>query len=155
MVTGKDAHIPLMYDALTEGVKALETADVPVGALVVSRDGQVIGRGRNRREVDGDPTAHAEMVALRAAANYAGTWRLDGTTLVVTMEPCAMCAGALVMARVQRLVYGATDAKAGAVGSLWDIVRDRRVNHRIEVISGVLADECGSVVREFFAAQRL
>ncbi|WP_026874243.1 tRNA adenosine(34) deaminase TadA [Jiangella gansuensis] len=143
-----------MREALTEAALALPAGDVPIGALVVSADGDVLGRGHNRREADADPTAHAEVLALRAAAARAGGWRLEGATLVVTMEPCAMCAGALVLARVERLVYGAVDPKAGAVGSLWDLVRDRRLNHRPEVIAGVLADECGTLVRDFFAAHR-
>ncbi|WP_239001072.1 tRNA adenosine(34) deaminase TadA [Jiangella asiatica] len=148
------AYVPLMREALAEAAAALPSGDVPIGAVVVSADGAVIGRGHNRREVDGDPTAHAEVLALRAAAAATGGWRLDGATLVATMEPCAMCAGALVLARVDRLVYGAVDPKAGAVGSLWDLVRDRRLNHRPEVIAGVLADECGALVREFFATHR-
>lgn len=149
-----DAYLSLMREALAEGAKAVETGDVPVGALVVAADGAVIGRGHNRREADNDPTAHAEVVALREAAAAAGTWRLDDAALVVTMEPCAMCAGAVVLARVRRLVFGAPDPKAGAVGSLWDLPRDRRLNHRPEVIQGVLADECGAAVRAFFAGRR-
>lgn len=145
---------PLMRLALAEAELAPSTGDVPVGAVVVDADGAVLGRGHNRREADADPTAHAEVLALRAAAAAAGTWRLEGCTLVVTMEPCSMCAGALVLARVDRLVYGAPDPKAGAVGSLWDLVRDRRLNHRPEVLAGVLEDECGALVRDFFAAQR-
>jgi tRNA(adenine34) deaminase len=140
--------------ALSEAVLAPATRDVPIGAVVVGADGTVLGRGHNRREADADPTAHAEVLALRAAASVVGSWRLEGCTLVVTMEPCSMCAGALVLARVERLVYGAPDPKAGAVGSLWDLVRDRRLNHRPEVISGLLADECGALVSDFFAAQR-
>lgn len=143
-----------MRAALDDAVAALATGDVPVGAVVVDEDGVVVGRGRNEREATGDPTAHAEVVALRAAAAQRGTWRLTGCTLVVTLEPCAMCAGALVLARVDRLVYGATDPKAGAVGSLWDLVRDRRLNHRPEVVAGVLADECGAVLRDFFGSHR-
>lgn len=143
-----------MREALIEARLAAEVGDVPVGAVVVDASGRVIARGHNRRELDGDPTAHAEVVALRAAAAATGSWRLDGTTLVVTLEPCAMCAGALVLARVERLVYGAVDPKAGAVGSLWDIVRDRRLNHRPEVIAGVLADETAAVLRDFFDTQR-
>lgn len=145
---------PLMRLALSEAVLAPATRDVPIGAVVVGADGTVLGRGHNRREADADPTAHAEVLALRAAASVVGSWRLEGCTLVVTMEPCSMCAGALVLARVERLVYGAPDPKAGAVGSLWDLVRDRRLNHRPEVISGLLADECGALVSDFFAAQR-
>ena len=129
--------------ALVEAARSAPSADVPIGAVVLDADGAVIGRGHNAREASGDPTAHAEVLALRAAAVSAGGWRLSGATLVVTLEPCTMCAGALVLARVERLVYGAVDEKAGAVGSLWDVVRDRRLNHRPEVVSGVLADECG------------
>lgn len=140
--------------ALGEAEQALSTGDVPVGAVVLGPSGDVLGRGRNQREAVGDPTAHAEIVALRAAAAERGTWRLDGCTLVVTLEPCAMCAGALGQARVDRLVYGAADPKAGAAGSVWDLVRDRRMNHRPEVIGGVLADECAELLRLFFAAQR-
>lgn len=129
-------------------------ADVPVGAVVVSPSGTVAGAGGNERERLADPTAHAEVVALRAAAASLRRWRLTGCTLVVTLEPCTMCAGAAVLARVDRLVYGAPDPKAGAVGSLWDVVRDRRLNHRPEVVAGVLADECGALLRDFFAARR-
>jgi tRNA(adenine34) deaminase len=128
--------------------------DVPVGAVVVDATGSVVGRGRNVREEDRDPTGHAEVVALREAARSLDSWRLTGCTLVVTLEPCTMCAGALVLARVDRLVYGATDPKAGAVGSLWDVVRDRRLNHRPEVVAGVLADECSAVLRAFFERRR-
>ena len=116
--------------------------------------GAVIGSGRNRREADADPTAHAEIIAMRAAGRALGHWRLTDCTLVVTLEPCTMCAGAVTAARLGRLVYGAEDPKAGAVGSLWDVLRDRRLNHRPEVIGGVLASECGAVLREFFAARR-
>lgn len=129
-------------------------ADVPVGAVVVSSSGSVLGAGGNERERLGDPTAHAEVVALRAAAASLRRWRLTGCTLVVTLEPCTMCAGAAVLARVDRLVYGAPDPKAGAVGSRWDVVRDRRLNHRPEVVAGVLADECGALLRDFFAGRR-
>jgi tRNA(adenine34) deaminase len=139
--------------ALAEAVRA--GADVPVGAVVLDPAGQVIGAGHNQREQTGDPTAHAEVLALRAAAGRLGTWRLTGCTLVVTLEPCTMCAGAAVLARVARLVYGAIDPKAGAVGSLWDVVRDRRLNHRPEVIASVLADECGALLTEFFARRRV
>jgi tRNA(adenine34) deaminase len=140
--------------ALEQAVLTAASADVPVGAIVVDADGEVLGVGCNARELTGDPTAHAEVLALRAAAAVLGTWRLSGCTLVVTLEPCTMCAGALVLARVSRVVFGATDAKAGAVGSLWDVVRDRRLNHRPEVVSGVLAEECGSLLREFFEGRR-
>jgi tRNA(adenine34) deaminase len=128
--------------------------DVPVGAVVLAPGGAVIGQGHNRREALGDPTAHAEILALRAAAVNRGSWRLTGCTLVVTLEPCTMCAGAIGLARLDRLVYGAVDPKAGAVESLWDVLRDRRLNHRPEVISGVLAAECAALLREFFDAHR-
>ena len=128
--------------------------DVPVGAVILDDAGTVLARARNRREADRDPTAHAEMVAIRQAAGALGSWRLAGLTLVVTLEPCTMCAGAVTLARLGRLVYGAEDPKAGAVGSLWDVLRDQRLNHRPEVIGGVLAEECGAVLREFFAARR-
>ena len=140
--------------ALDEARGALDTDDVPVGAVVLNPSGTVIGRGRNQREALADPTAHAEVVALREAAKAIGSWHLDRCTLVVTLEPCTMCAGALVLARMERLVFGAFDPKAGAVASLWDVVRDRRLNHRPEVVSGVLEDECGALLLEFFAAQR-
>jgi len=140
--------------ALDEARAALPSGDVPVGAVVVGPDGAVVGRGRNVREAEGDPTGHAEVRALREAAAALGQWRLAGCTLVVTLEPCTMCAGALVLARVDRLVYGAEDPKAGAVGSLWDVVRDRRLNHRPEVVGGVLAAECGDLLRAFFRDQR-
>jgi tRNA(adenine34) deaminase len=166
--------------ALDEAARAPETGDVPVGAVVLGPDGTVLGRGRNQREALGDPTAHAEVLALRAAARAlrpagapaahpdagppdagppdagppdareSGAWRLTGCTLVVTLEPCTMCAGAVVLSRVDRLVYGAVDEKAGAVGSLWDVVRDRRLNHRPEVIHGVLAEECAALLTDFF-----
>jgi len=140
--------------ALDEARGALDTDDVPVGAVVLNPSGTVIGRGRNQREALADPTAHAEVVALREAAKAIGSWHLDRCTLVVTLEPCTMCAGALVLARMERLVFGAFDPKAGAVASLWDVVRDRRLNHRPEVVSGVLEDECGALLLEFFAGQR-
>ena len=143
-----------MGAALEEARAALATGDVPIGAVVLSPEGEVIGAGRNVREADADPTGHAEVVALRAAARHRGEWRLEGCTLVVTLEPCTMCAGALVLARVQRLVFGAYDDKAGAVGSLWDVVRDRRLNHRPEVLAGVRAEESAALLESFFAAQR-
>lgn len=148
------ADIDAMRRALDVAREALATGDVPVGAIVIASDGTVLGSGCNRREADGDPTAHAELVAMRAAAARVGEWRLEDCTLVVTLEPCTMCAGAIVNARVGRLVYGADDPKAGAVGSLWDVVRDRRLNHRPEVVAGVLADECGELLRAFFAEHR-
>jgi tRNA(adenine34) deaminase len=143
-----------MRSALDEARAALATSDVPVGAVVLDSSGTVLGRGRNRREKDADPTGHAEVVALREAAAARGSWRLDGCTLVVTLEPCTMCAGALVLARVDRLVFGAFDDRAGAVGSLWDVVRDRRLNHRPEVLGGVLAEESTALLLEFFAGRR-
>jgi tRNA(adenine34) deaminase len=153
-VIGADRWVGAMRSALDEARAALATSDVPVGAVVVDSTGTVVGRGRNRREKDADPTAHAEVVALREAAAARGSWRLDGCTLVVTLEPCTMCAGALVLARVDRLVFGAFDDKAGAVGSLWDVVRDRRLNHRPEVLGGVLAEESSALLLEFFAGHR-
>ena len=140
--------------ALSVAGRAPACGDVPIGAVVLDADGRVIGEGFNRREADADPTAHAEVLALRAAAHALGQWRLQGCTLVVTLEPCTMCAGAIVLSRVDRVVFGAFDAKAGAVGSLWDVVRDPRLNHRPEVVSGVLAEDCARVLREFFEAQR-
>ncbi|MFC4908837.1 tRNA adenosine(34) deaminase TadA [Actinomadura gamaensis] len=141
--------------ALDEALLAGQAGDIPVGAIVLDPGGRVIGRGHNDRELTGDPTGHAEIVAMRQAASARGEWRLSGCTLVVTLEPCTMCAGAAVQARVDRIVYGAIDEKAGAVGSLWDVVRDRRLNHRPEVIVGVLADECAAPLIEFFASRRV
>ncbi len=143
-----------MTAALAEARAALRTGDVPIGAVVVDESGAVIATGRNVREADADPTGHAEIVALRAASTARGEWRLAGCTLVVTLEPCTMCAGATVLARVDRLVFGAYDDKAGAVGSLWDVVRDRRLNHRPEVVAGVLAAESATLLDEFFATHR-
>ncbi|KJK57145.1 CMP deaminase [Saccharothrix sp. ST-888] len=140
--------------AIAEAALATATGDVPVGALVFGPDGTVIGRGHNEREAIGDPTAHAEMVAIRQAAEQVGEWRLSGCTLVVTLEPCTMCAGAIVLSRLDRVVYGALDEKAGATGSLFDVVRDRRLNHRPEVIWGVLAEDCAEQLRAFFDTQR-
>jgi tRNA(adenine34) deaminase len=146
----------LMRLALEEAGLASAAGEVPIGAVIADVDGAVIGRGHNLRETTGDPTAHAEVVAIRAAAAAAGRtgWRLDGCTLAVTLEPCTMCAGAIVLARLGRVVYGAADPKAGAVGSLWDVVRDRRLNHRPEVTSGVLEAECADVLRSWFEAKR-
>jgi tRNA(adenine34) deaminase len=144
----------VMKQALDLAAKASQQGDVPVGAIVLNPQGEVVGRGFNSREVDNDPMNHAEIVALREAAIANNSWRLDDHTLVVTLEPCTMCAGAAVQARVSRIVFGAFDDKAGAVGSLWDVVRDRRLPHRPEVVSGVLADECGTILSEFFKAQR-
>ncbi|MFF9814670.1 tRNA adenosine(34) deaminase TadA [Streptomyces sp. NPDC014006] len=140
--------------ALDEAERAARDGDVPVGALVLAPDGtSVLGTGHNEREVTGDPTGHAEILAIRRAAERLGEWRLTGCTLVVTLEPCTMCAGAIVQSRVDRVVYGARDDKAGAAGSLWDVVRDRRLNHRPEVIEGVLAEECARQLTEFFRAR--
>jgi tRNA(adenine34) deaminase len=139
-----------MDAALAVARGALVHDDVPVGALVVAPDGAVLAEGCNEREKHQDPSAHAEIVALRRAAERTGRWRLDGCTLVVTLEPCTMCAGAIVQARIARLVFGAFDDKAGAVGSLWDVVRDRRLNHRPEVLGGVRAEESSALLREFF-----
>jgi tRNA(adenine34) deaminase len=150
----RDDDAAAMREALAQARLAPATGDVPVGAVVVGPDGQVVGRGRNAREATGDPTAHAEVLALREAAAHLGRWRLDDCTLVVTLEPCAMCAGAIVLARVPRLVMGAWDPKAGACGSVHDLVRDRRLNHWVEVVGGVLQDECGHVLREFFGERR-
>jgi tRNA(adenine34) deaminase len=143
-----------MGAALAEARAALGTGDVPVGAVVLDASGTVIARGRNRREADGDPTAHAEIIAIRAAARSVGDWRLDGLTLVVTLEPCTMCAGAITAARLSRVVFGAADPRAGAVGSLWDVVRDQRLAPVPEVIGEVLADECLNVIRRFFSEHR-
>jgi tRNA(adenine34) deaminase len=143
-----------MQLAIDEARLALTTGDVPVGAVVVTRDGQVLGRGRNRREERGDPTAHAELLAIRAAAETIGHWRLIDATLYVTLEPCVMCAGALVLSRTSRLVYGCPDPKAGAVDSLYRIVSDERLNHRLPVTAGVRAEECSRLLKDFFAALR-
>jgi tRNA(adenine34) deaminase len=143
----------MMALALEEAHRAGTWGDVPIGA-VVARGEDVLARAANQRELLGDPTAHAEILTLRRAARAAGVWRLTGTTLYVTLEPCAMCAGAAVLARVDRLVYGAPDPKAGFAGSLGDLVRDPRLNHRVEVTLGVLAEECGALLREFFAQRR-
>lgn len=143
-----------MRTALDLAAKASQLGDVPVGAVVLNSEGEVVGQGFNTREVDNDPMNHAEVVAMREAAIANNSWRLDDHTLVVTLEPCTMCAGAAVQARIGRIVFGAFDDKAGAVGSLWDVVRDRRLPHRPEVVSGVMADECGAILSEFFKAQR-
>jgi tRNA(adenine34) deaminase len=140
--------------ALDQARSAAAAGDVPVGAVIVDPTGAVIATGHNQRESTHDPTAHAEVVAIRAAASARGSWRLDDLTLVVTLEPCTMCAGAIVLARLATVVFGAADPKAGAVGSLWDVVRDRRLNHRPEVVSGVLAEECGVMLQGWFANRR-
>ncbi|WP_431925847.1 tRNA adenosine(34) deaminase TadA [Nonomuraea jabiensis] len=141
--------------ALAEADAAGARGEIPVGAVVLDPLGEVLSAAGNDRESSADPTAHAEVLALRQAAARRGQWRLSGCTLVVTLEPCTMCAGAAVLARVDRIVYGAVDEKGGAVGSLWDVVRDRRLNHRPEVVMGVLADECSSALKRFFATRRI
>ena len=144
----------LIRAALAVARQAPATGDVPIGAVVLDESGTELARACNAREATGDPTAHAEILALRSAADAVGSWRLDGCSLVVTLEPCTMCAGAAVLARVARVVFGAWDPKAGAVGSLWDVVRDRRLNHRPEVVGGVLEQECGELLQNFFAGHR-
>ncbi len=143
-----------MRAALAEARAAVASGDVPIGAAVLDPAGVILGRGHNIREHASDPTGHAELVAMRAAAAALGQWRLTGCTLIVTLEPCTMCAGAAVLARLDRIVFGAHDPKAGAVGSLWDVVRDRRLNHRPEVVRGVLAQESTALLEEFFAEHR-
>lgn len=165
MVSAEKNHLEWMGLALDEARRALVTEDVPIGAVVIGPDGGVLGSGRNQREELGDPTAHAEVVAIREAAERlralakldGGTgdgWRLEDCTLVVTLEPCAMCAGAVVLARIPRVVFGAWDEKAGAAGSVFDVLRERRLNHWVEVYGGVREDECGAILRDFFAAHR-
>ncbi|MEU7878470.1 tRNA adenosine(34) deaminase TadA [Microbispora bryophytorum] len=161
-----DTYEAAMRLALAQAVRAGGRGEVPVGAVVLGPPGsgasssgppgpgRVLAAAGNDREASADPTAHAEVLALRAAAARVGDWRLTGCTLVVTLEPCTMCAGAAVLARVDRVVYGAVDEKAGAAGSLWDVLRDRRLNHRPEVVMGVLADECAAVLTEFFSGRR-
>ncbi len=157
MTTGYAASFePAMRAALAEASAALamQPPEVPVGAVVLDAAGTITGRGHNRREADADPTAHAEIVAIRAAAAAAGDWRLTGCTLVVTLEPCTMCAGAISAARLARLVYGTADPRAGAAGSLWDVLRDRRLDQQTEVIAGVLEDECSRLLRELLRQPR-
>ena len=144
----------LMNAALELARQAMTTGDVPVGAIVINAAGEIVGRGNNLREFDNDPTAHAEIVAMREAALVAENWRLDGHTLVVTLEPCAMCAGAIAQSRMKKVVFGAWDEKAGAVGSVWDILRDPRAAHKVEVVSGVLEEQCAGILKEFFQQQR-
>lgn len=146
--------VPAMERALDEARACLATGDVPVGAVVLDRDGVVVAVGRNEREALQDPTAHAEVLALRTAAAVTGDWHLDGHTLVVTLEPCPMCAGAILAARVPRVVFGAWDPKAGATGSVYDIARDRRLPHRSEVVGGVLERECAALLDDFFSQRR-
>ncbi|WP_206751379.1 tRNA adenosine(34) deaminase TadA [Cryobacterium glaciale] len=146
----RDQHTEWMLLALAEARAALRSDDVPVGAVIVDAAGTVIGRGRNERELHQDPTLHAEVVAIRQAAAHTGDWHLTGCTLVVTLEPCVMCAGAILAARLPTVVFGAWDEKAGAAGSVYDVLRDRRLNHRVEVFTGVNDGECGEILREFF-----
>ena len=143
----------LMGAALTQAEMALGLDEVPIGA-VIARDGKIIAAAHNRRTIDADPTAHAEMLAIRAAAEVLGDWRLGGCTLCVTLEPCCMCAGAIVLGRIDRLVYGASDPKAGAVDTLYRLCTDDRLNHRVEVVSGVMAEKCANILSDFFQAQR-
>lgn len=165
MVSAEKNHREWMGLALDEARRALVTEDVPIGAVVIGPDGAVLGSGRNQREELGDPTAHAEVVAIREAAERlralskleGGTgdgWRLEDCTLVVTLEPCAMCAGAVVLARIPRVVFGAWDEKAGAAGSVFDVLRERRLNHWVEVYGGIREEECGALLKDFFAAHR-
>lgn len=142
-----------MGEALAEAAKAADIGEVPIGAVIV-KDGGIVGRGHNRREADKDPTFHAEMIAIREAARRLGGWRLAGCTLYVTIEPCPMCAGAILMARIDRAVYGAADPKAGCAGTLYDLLTDKRFNHRSEVTAGVREAECGAIIREFFQNKR-
>jgi len=156
-VTFRDVQVAdetLIRRALELAIVAPRTGDVPVGAVIVDADGRELAAGCNAREALGDPTAHAEVLALRAAAAARREWRLEGCTLAVTVEPCTMCAGAIGLARVSRVVFGAWEPKTGAVGSLWDVLRDRRLNHRPEVVGGVRAGECSQLLRDFFATRR-
>ena len=143
-----------MQQALLLAKEAAEDNDVPVGAVVVNQNGEVIGRGKNEREKNNDPLAHAELIAIRDAAENLNSWRFDDATLVVTLEPCAMCAGAIAQSRFARVVFGAFDEKAGAVGSVWDLIRDPRLPNKIEVISGLLVDESAEVLKDFFVKRR-
>ena len=152
-MTGYEASFePAMRDALAEA--SMAGADVPVGAVVLDGSGDVIGRGHNRREARADPTAHAEVEAIRSAAETLGTWRLDDCTLVVTLEPCTMCAGALLAGRLRRLVYGTRDPRAGAAGSVWDVLHDPRLGQPVEVVGGILATDCAALLQAFFAERR-
>ncbi len=143
-----------MQAALSLAKVAGDSGDVPVGAIVVNEAGEILGTGQNLREKNNDPSAHAEIVAMRQAAEKIGSWRLDDLTMVVTLEPCAMCAGAISQSRFKRLVFGTWDEKAGAVGSVWDLVRDGRSLNKVEVVSGVLEQECGDVLKSFFSSKR-
>jgi len=154
LTSGSSADEALLRRALTVAGDAVRTGDVPIGAVVVDADGFELAAACNAREALGDPTAHAELLALRAAAAVRGQWRLEGCTLAVTVEPCTMCAGAIGLARVARVVFGVWEPKTGAAGSLWDVLRDRRLTHRPEVVGGVLAAECAALLETFFAAHR-
>jgi tRNA(adenine34) deaminase len=155
VATGYEATFePAMRAALAEAEAALEAGDVPVGAVVLDEAGTIVARGRNRREATGDPTAHAELDAIRSAARAVGGWRLEGLTLAVTLEPCTMCAGAVTTARLSRLVFGAADPRAGAVGSIWDVVRDQRLTPVPEVIGGILPGDSLALLRRFFSERR-
>jgi tRNA(adenine34) deaminase len=145
--------IVFMREALVEAEKAADLGEVPVGAVIV-RDGAIIARAHNLRETTGDPTAHAELLVLQKVAKISKHWRLTGMELYVTLEPCTMCGGAMVLARIDRLIYGASDPKAGAAGSLMNVVQDGRLNHRVEVSAGILADECGKILKDFFKERR-
>jgi tRNA(adenine34) deaminase len=151
-------YVAAMRAALELAQAAAKSAgpqgDVPVGAVILDSEGRIVASGTNTRMLNDDPTGHAEIVAMRAAGAALGSWRLDGCSLAVTLEPCTMCAGAIVLARLDALVFGAYDPKAGAVGSLWDVVRDRRLNHRPEVVGGLLAEETGALLRGFFTERR-
>lgn len=153
---GQGGRPPSFYMALAleQAEHAAAHDDVPIGAVIINAEGLVVSAAGNERELTGDPTAHAEVLAIRRAAEATGDWHLDGHTLVVTLEPCTMCAGAIVQARISRLVFGAYDPKAGAVASLWDVVRDSRLNHRVEVTGGIEAEACGELLRDFFAPHR-
>ncbi len=152
-MSSTDQYEPAMREALAQAATAEKLGDVPIGAVILRGD-EIIAAAHNRRIIDADPTAHAEMLAIRAAAEAIGDWRLNGCTMIVTLEPCCMCAGAMVLARMDRVVYGATDPKAGAVDTLYKLCGDERLNHRIEVVSSVLADECGAILTNFFKIQR-
>ena len=143
-----------MDEAIAIARKAPSTGDVPVGAIIINADGVIIGRGSNEREANSDPTAHAEIVAIRSAASRLQNSRLDGSTLIVTLEPCAMCAGAIAQARISNLIFGAWDQKAGAVGSVWDVIRDPRALHKMNVTAGIREAECAKLLRDFFEGQR-
>ena len=143
-----------MQEAITLAHEVKSSEDVPVGALIVNKTGEILSSGKNEREKDNDPTAHAEILAIRRASEKIGNWRLNDLTLIVTLEPCVMCAGAILQSRIKKLVFGAFDQKAGAVGSVWDLLRDPRAMHKPEVISGVLEDECGQLLKDFFIGKR-